>query len=70
MYQQAQRVHLSATSKAIAAAHDALLNTALDSVRWVRRGLSTSTTCRATDSRRSSRKGRSERLHWNGPTWR
>ena len=39
MYQQAQRVHLSATSKAIAAAHDALLNTALDSVRWVRRGL-------------------------------
>jgi hypothetical protein len=39
MYQQAQRVHPRATSKPIAAAHDAPVNTALDSVRWVRRGL-------------------------------
>jgi hypothetical protein len=39
MYQLAQRVHPSATAKAIAAAHDAPVNTALDSVRWVRRGL-------------------------------
>lgn len=39
MYQQAKRVHLSATSKAIAAAHDAPVNTAIHSVRWVRRGL-------------------------------
>jgi hypothetical protein len=39
MYQQAQRVHPSATSEAIAAAHDAPVSTALDSVRWVRRGL-------------------------------
>ena len=39
MYQLAQRVHPSATSEAIAAAHDAPVNTALDSVRWVRRGL-------------------------------
>jgi len=35
MYQQAKRVHLSATSKAIAAP----VNTAIHSVRWVRRGL-------------------------------
>jgi hypothetical protein len=39
MYQLAQRIHPSATSEAIAAAHDAPVSTALDSVRWVRRGL-------------------------------
>ena len=39
MYQQAQRVHPSVHPSAIAAAHDAPVNTALDSVRWVRRGL-------------------------------
>jgi hypothetical protein len=39
MYQQAQRVHAPATSEAIAAAHDAPVSTALDSVRWVRQGL-------------------------------
>jgi hypothetical protein len=39
MYQQAQRIHPSTTSEAIAAAHDAPVSTALDSVRWVRRGL-------------------------------
>jgi len=45
MYQQAQRVHpsatseaIAATSEAIAAAHDAPVCTGLDSVRWVRRG--------------------------------
>jgi hypothetical protein len=33
------RTHPSATSEAIVAAHDGPVTTALDSVRWVRRGL-------------------------------
>jgi hypothetical protein len=39
MDQQTQGVHPSPTSEAIAAAHDAPVSAALDSVRWVRQGL-------------------------------
>jgi len=39
MTEQTERNHPSPTTEAVAAAHDAPMRAALDSVRWVRQGI-------------------------------